>query len=112
MSRLVFLPVAVALLLAAGPSGSERVVHVKAKRFEFSPQVIKLKKGERVTLELESLDRKHGFEVPDLHISESIVAGEITRLTLTATRTGTFPFHCNVFCGEGHEDMTGEIVIE
>jgi cytochrome c oxidase subunit 2 len=25
--------------------------------------------------------------------------------------SGTFPFHCDVFCGEGHEEMTGEIVV-
>jgi cytochrome c oxidase subunit 2 len=27
-------------------------------------------------------------------------------------KAGTFAFHCDVFCGDGHEGMTGEIVVE
>jgi cytochrome c oxidase subunit 2 len=26
-------------------------------------------------------------------------------------KVGTFPFHCDIFCGEGHEDMTGKFVV-
>ena len=37
-------------------------------------------------------------------------AGQQTRLRLRArTRPGTFDFLCDVFCGDGHEDMGGKI---
>jgi heme/copper-type cytochrome/quinol oxidase subunit 2 len=28
-----------------------------------------------------------------------------------ALATGTFVFHCDVFCGSGHEEMAGRIVV-
>jgi heme/copper-type cytochrome/quinol oxidase subunit 2 len=34
-----------------------------------------------------------------------------TRVTLTPDKEGTYPFHCDVFCGDGHEDMTGTLVV-
>ena len=89
----------------------ERVVHVTAKRFEFAPATIELKLGEPVILELSSLDRKHGFDAPELGIEAVIEPGKATRVRLVPDHAGTFGFHCSVFCGGGHEDMTGQIVV-
>jgi cytochrome c oxidase subunit 2 len=36
----------------------------------------------------------------------------VTRLDLLPQRVGKFEFHCDVFCGSGHEGMEGEIVVE
>lgn len=106
---------ALILLLALAPaaraSTPERVVAISAKRFEFSPATIQLKVGEPVILELSALDRKHGFAAPDLHVEVAIVPGKVTRVRIVPDRAGTFTFHCSVFCGGGHEDMTGEIVV-
>jgi cytochrome c oxidase subunit 2 len=89
-----------------------RVIALTAKRFEFSPSVIKMMKDETVLLELSALDTAHGFSAPDLHLSAKLVPGTTSRLVLTATRAGSFDFHCSVFCGDGHEDMVGQIVVE
>ena len=64
-----------------------------------------------VTLEFNSLDRLHGFNCPDLGIRTDIVPGKVNRIKLIPDKTGTFPFHCDNFCGEGHENMTGEIIV-
>ena len=102
-----------ALLAAAAGSGAEpRVVKISAKRFSFTPAEVHVKKGESVVLELTSLDRVHGFNLPAFKIREDIVPKEVTRVTLTPDKEGTFPFHCDVFCGDGHEDMTGTLVVE
>jgi cytochrome c oxidase subunit 2 len=90
---------------------AEPVVKIAAKRFTFSPSVIHLKKGETVILELTSLDRTHGFEAPDLGLTATIKPGAPTRIKVTPTKAGSFSFHCNVFCGDGHEDMNGTIVV-
>jgi heme/copper-type cytochrome/quinol oxidase subunit 2 len=29
-----------------------------------------------------------------------------------APKAGTYEFHCDLFCGEGHEGMTGTIIVE
>jgi cytochrome c oxidase subunit 2 len=96
----------------ATAASAERVVRVTAKKFEYSPSEIHVKKGEPVVLEFVSLDRTHGFEAPDLGLRTEIHAGEPSRLRFAPDKVGRFPFHCDVFCGSGHEDMTGEIVVE
>ena len=102
-----------ALLAAAAGSGAEpRVVKISAKRFSFTPAEVHVKKGESVVLELTSLDRVHGFNLPAFKIRTDIVPKEATRGTLTPDKEGTFPFPCDVFCGDGHEDMTGTLVVE
>ena len=104
---------AAALLLAVALSAAaqERTVTVTAERFKFSPGTIELKAGEAVVLEFSSLDRKHGFQVPDLGIDETIEPGKVTRVRIVAQKPGTYAFHCSVFCGSGHEEMAGEIVV-
>ena len=99
-----------ALLLAAAVS-KENVIQVTAERFKFTPAVIQLKVGEPVVLELTSLDRKHGFQVPDLKIDETIEPGKVTRVRIVPDKAATYDFHCSVFCGSGHEEMTGRIVV-
>jgi len=90
----------------------EQVVHVTAQKFEFTPDVIRLKLHVPVVIELTSLDRRHGFQAPDFHVDEEIAPGTPTRVHLVPDQEGTFTFHCSVFCGSGHEDMAGQIVVE
>jgi len=96
---------------AAAAAPPEQVVHITAKRFAFAPATIELKVGEPIVLELTSLDRKHGFSAPDLHVEVMILPGKLTRVRIVPDHPGTFTFHCSVFCGGGHEDMTGQIVV-
>jgi Icc-related predicted phosphoesterase/plastocyanin len=90
----------------------EQVITIMAKKFEYSPAEIRIKKGVPVILELTSLDRLHGFNCPDLHVRTDIYPGKISRQEILAQKTGTFEFFCDVFCGEGHETMTGKIIVE
>ncbi len=48
------------------PGPPESLIKVTAKRFEYSPSTIQVKLNVPVVLELTTLDRVHGFEVPDL----------------------------------------------
>ena len=96
---------------AAVPVGAEQVVHMTAKKFEYTPSAITLKKGVPVILEITALDRDHGFKIPALGVRADLKSGQVTRVRIVPDRTGTFKFRCDVFCGSGHEDMTGEIVV-
>lgn len=95
----------------AGASAGGDVIRVSAKKFAFSPDRITLKRGKTVTLELTSLDRKHGFLIPDLKLRADVPAGGSVRVTLTPDKVGTFPFRCDLFCGSGHDSMTGVIEV-
>jgi len=88
-----------------------RVIKVTAKKFEFKPSVITVRKGEIVQLELTTSDRRHGFDAPDFNIHAEIKPGAPTRVQFKPDKAGHFPFRCSVFCGDGHEEMTGEIVV-
>ena len=96
---------------AAVPAGAEQVVHMTAKKFEYTPNQITLKKGVPVVLEITAIDRDHGFKVPELGVRADLKSGQVTRVRIVPDRTGTFEFRCDVFCGSGHEDMSGEIVV-
>jgi cytochrome c oxidase subunit 2 len=87
------------------------VIKITAKRYEYNPNKITLKKGVPVTLKFTSLDRLHGFNCPDLGIRTDIMPGKVSRVQFVPKKTGTFPFHCDNFCGEGHENMTGEFIV-
>jgi len=89
-----------------------QTVDILAQRFNFTPEEIKVKKGVPVDLALTTLDRLHGFDVPGLGLRAQIVPGETTHVTFTPDKAGRFLFHCDVFCGEGHEDMAAAIIVD
>ena len=97
------------VVLSATPS--EPVIAVTAKKWEFVPNRIVLHRGIPVVIELRSLDHKHGFAVPDLGFRVDVTAEKATRVRVVPTKLGTFAAHCDVFCGEGHEEMTAEVVV-
>lgn len=112
---------AVLLALAAslGLTGSSgvraaepRVIVITAKRFEFSPKEITLKRGETVTLQLTTEDVTHGFFVKPLGIDELIVPGKTTELVVTPEVAGRHTTICDHFCGAGHGGMKMTIVVE
>lgn len=88
------------------------VIKIVAKKFDYTPSEIRLKKGEPVVLELSTLDVFMGFSAPDLHVRENIVPGMVTTVRLVPDQIGAFTFFCDVFCGSGHEDMSGTIIVE
>ncbi|MGO9136897.1 MAG: cupredoxin domain-containing protein [Syntrophales bacterium] len=90
----------------------ERVIQITAKKFEYSPNDIKMKQGVPVMLEFTSLDRLHGFNCPSLGIRADIFPGKTNQLRFTPNKAGSFPFHCDNFCGIGHDGMTGTITVE
>ena len=92
-------------------STAEQVIEVSARKFEFSPGEITVRKGQPVLMKLTSTDREHGFYLPDFGVNAKLKPGEVTRVNFTPGKTGRFPFACDVFCGSGHEEMSGTLVV-
>jgi cytochrome c oxidase subunit 2 len=90
---------------------AKQVIKVTAKKFEYSPSTITVKKGVPVVLEFTSLDRLHGFNCPALGIRSDIEPGKTNTVEFTPQKAGKFPFHCDNFCGAGHEEMKGTIIV-
>jgi cytochrome c oxidase subunit II len=106
-----------AALLAVGAGVSvkalaqDRVIPVVARKFVFLPSEIALKKGESVILEFTAPEVVMGFNLPDYKLRADIIPGQVSRVKFTADKAGTFPFLCDIFCGDGHEGMSGKIVV-
>lgn len=91
--------------------GGETSISMTVKRFEYSPREIHLRKGVPVVLEITSLDVPHGFNLPDLGVRADVIPGIPARVRLIPDKVGTFTFRCDVFCGSGHEELDGTIVV-
>lgn len=89
-----------------------KVINITAKRFEFSPNQITLKKGEPVKLLLTSADVVHGFFLKPLKIDEIIEPGKTTEVNLTPQTAGTYLLICDHFCGVNHAAMNMKVIVE
>ena len=87
-------------------------IAVTAKKYEFSPNPIRVAKGEHVRLVITAVDHDHGFKLEAFGISQSIKKGTSATIEFTADKAGTFPFRCSVFCGLGHAGMKGALIVE
>ncbi len=94
---------------ASQAAGSE--IKMTAKKYEFAPNVITVKNGERVKLVITALDHDHGFKLEAFKINERLKKGAPTTVEFTADKVGTFPFECSHFCGVGHQKMKGKLVV-
>ena len=86
-------------------------MRIAARKFEYEPREIRLKKGEPVTLEFTSLDVPMGFNSADFNVRADILPGKVTSLLFTPDKAGKFVFFCDVFCGNGHEEMEGALIV-
>jgi cytochrome c oxidase subunit 2 len=97
---------------AQAPQPGVSEFELPAVKYNFAPNVIRVKKGDRVKLVITAEDREHGFKLAAFHIDQRLPKGEAVTVEFTADRAGTFPFECSVFCGLGHKKMTGQLIVE
>jgi heme/copper-type cytochrome/quinol oxidase subunit 2 len=117
---------------SSGAADSPHVIEVTAKTFEFVPNEIHIKMGERVQIKLRSVDRAHGLKLdiypegasqegdPGLVFDHPQDDAKVEKhkdrvIEFVAARAGTYDFKCSVQCsmfGHGHDKMTGKLIVE
>ena len=90
---------------------NERVIEVTARKFEFVPPEIRVKQGETVLLQFSAPEVPMGFNLADFGLRTDIMPGKTTTLRFTPDKAGSFTFLCDVFCGSGHEEMSGTLIV-
>jgi heme/copper-type cytochrome/quinol oxidase subunit 2 len=85
---------------------------MQARQFEFDPDTIVVNRGESVRLRITSEDVTHGFGLSDFGIERTLPPSETQIVEFTANQAGQHHFHCTEYCGEGHDDMHGELVVQ
>jgi cytochrome c oxidase subunit 2 len=110
--KFTLLAVLVAMLMtalfvvrASHAQPAPRRIEVVAKRFDFTPGEITLKKGEPVVIVLTSSDVAHGLGFKELGLNIKAGKGQTSEFPFTPTKTGDFVGQCLVFCGSGHGRM-------
>jgi cytochrome c oxidase subunit II len=88
-----------------------KVIEIIAKKFEFSPSEITLKKGEPVILRLSSSDRVHGFMSKPLKIDTDIPSDTTKDVAVTPDTAGSYTVICDHYCGTGHGNMKMKVTV-
>ncbi len=70
-----------------------------------------VQEGVTFFLNVTSNDVIHSFYVPDLGIKIDAIPGVTNHFWLRADRPGTFSAQCAEFCGLGHSQMVGQVVV-
>lgn len=85
---------------------------ITARKFEFHPHSITVQKGKPVRLVITAEDVEHGFAIDEFDVNVKIEAKKTKVVEFTPDRAGRFHFRCTVFCGDGHDDMAGELIVQ
>jgi nitrous-oxide reductase len=96
--------------------GNEVTVHMTAIRSHFTPEYLRLRQGDRVTIHITNIEQAreatHGFAIAKYNVNLSLEPGETQTVTFVANEAGVFPFYCTEFCSALHLEMTGYMLVE
>jgi cytochrome c oxidase subunit 2 len=82
-------------------ASAPRVINVVAQRFTFEPARV-----------VTSGDGVHGVEIKKFKVTKKVPrGGDPVTIEFVAAAAGEFPIICSEYCGEGHEDMKGMLVV-
>ena len=90
------------------PPGSD--IYLQAQMWRWTP-VLELQEGQQYRLHLSSLDVTHGFSLLPINLNVQVLPGYDHVLTITPTASGEYTVVCNEFCGIGHHEMVGKIIV-
>jgi cytochrome c oxidase subunit 2 len=127
------------LLLAGGGAGllfahlqrapaQERSFTITARQYAYDPPVVRVNRGDRVTIRLVATDVTHGFflegydldakfrpENPSFWVRHPSQGEkeyeEVEEISFVANRTGKFRYRCSITCGYMHPFMQGELIV-
>ncbi len=87
-------------------------VYVSAHMWGYDPAEIDIPVGSTVDFYLTSKDVVHGFDIDSKEINMMAVPGAVGKITATFNSIGTYRMVCHEFCGTGHQNMMGKIIVK
>lgn len=106
----------------------ERSITVEAQQYGYTPAVIKVNKGDRITLRLKAKDVTHGFflegydldakarpEMPLFWVRHPSTGEDyqmVEEVSFVAGKEGKFRYRCSTTCGYMHPFMQGEFIVQ
>lgn len=86
-------------------------VFVTAKMWNFDPGEITIPSGSTVDFYLTSADVVHGFNIERKALNLMAVPGAVNKATVRFDTYGEYRIVCHEFCGVGHQNMMGKIIV-
>lgn len=113
-------------LFQSAPTGivqnqNSKVINVQAAMDGFDMKEIRVKQGETLTLNLQSLDNsmhtdgggKHQFAIDELGVNLVAQPMSSNSTTFTVTKPGEYTYYCDICCGgKANPTMNGKLVVE
>lgn len=93
-------------------AGEAKTFTVEGSSFKFVPNIIKVKKGDTVTVTFKNVGGTHDFVIDEYDVKTNQIGdGEEEDVEFVADKIGTFEFYCSV--GNHRQmGMTGKLVVE
>ena len=92
------------------PGEYEAVIIARAWAFE--PNEIRVPRGSTVRFRVASADVIHGFLVENTNINVMVIPGQVAEVAARFDRPGEYVFLCHEYCGFGHHQMFGKVIVE
>jgi len=116
-------------ILVRAQDQNVQVIDMTAKKYDFPPSPVHVKKGQKVQLKITSTDRDHGVKIPLVPDGADpkgapgliftspeecwkIKKQETVSIEFVAHTPGTYTIKCCVDCGMGHRHMKGQIIVD
>lgn len=93
-------------------NSEERTIDMEAGSFYYSTKEIRVKKGQKVTINFKPVDMMHDFNIDELKVDGPIIkSGDSTVIEFVADKVGRFEYYCSV--GQ-HRKMgqVGTLIVE
>jgi heme/copper-type cytochrome/quinol oxidase subunit 2 len=90
-----------------------RDVYLLAQQWSFEPAVLRLGVNQAYRFRMMAVDAAHGASL-QLGTAGHIIRlpkGALVERQLTITKPGEYLLYCTMYCGEGHQFMSGKIIV-
>ncbi len=92
---------------ASDEAAANNEITVVGSNFEFDQDEYVVQSGEEVTLTFVNEEGNHGISIDEFNVN---IQGD-GEATFVPEEPGEYKIYCNIFCGEGHEDMVATLVV-
>jgi heme/copper-type cytochrome/quinol oxidase subunit 2 len=109
------------------PPSQKREITIRARKYAYKPETIRVNKGDVVHIRLISDDVTHGFYLEGYDIDAEVQpltskvtlrrpsrpgeSQEVDEIVFTANHEGKFRYRCSHTCGYLHAFMLGEMIV-
>lgn len=89
-----------------------RVIDVKAFRYKFDPDPIVVMQGERVQLDVMSMDFTHDLAIKGYNVNVVVPGGEVKSIVFSAGDKGIFDIDSSAFSGPGRSHLHAKFIVK